>query len=167
MSVEKVSGLEVDQDLAFQRRWWRIQRVARGLLFVALGVAASGLLGHGPLAAATHGQEGSALWLDYQRFIRHSTLTELTFHVLPGQDGELALWIGDELLERTRVQRITPEPDSRAVASDRILYRFKVAEPGRPLDVRFSVEPAGYGPLTIRAGVPQGPELSVGTFVFP
>jgi hypothetical protein len=167
MELNDVSGLEVDQDLAHQRRWWGMQRVARVLLFVALGVAASGLLGHGPLAAATGGQVGSALWLDYQRFIHHSTQTELTFHVLPGQDGELALWVGNELLERSRVHRITPEPESRAIASDRILYRFKVAEPGRPLDVRFSVEPFGYGPLTVRAGIPQGPELSVGTFIYP
>ena len=45
--------------------------------------------------------------------------------------------------------------------------RFKAAEPGRPLAVRLAIEPNGYGPMTIRAGVPGGPELALGTFIFP
>jgi hypothetical protein len=165
MELSDVSGLQIDQDMDHQRRWWRIQRLARYALGAFLAIGAVGLLGHGPLADARAGD--GPIGVDYERFARHSTSTQVAFHVMPGPDRQASFWVGNGIFDQVQVLRIIPEPVGLELGSDRIVYHFPATETGEPVTVRFDLQPTGYGPVPFRAGVPGGGELAWTTFVFP
>ncbi|MNS34967.1 hypothetical protein D3C72_671070 [compost metagenome] len=165
MQLNDVSGLQVDQDMDHQRRWWRIQRVARYALGAFLAIGAVGALGHGPVAAAKAGAE--PLQVEYQRLVRHSTSTQVSFLVTPGPDKQASFWLGNAVFDSAQVLGVIPEPERREVASDRIVFHFAATETGEPVTIRFDLQLTGYGPLAFRAGVPGGAELAWTAFVFP
>lgn len=167
MELNDVSGLQIDQDMDHQRRWWRVQRIARYALGAFLAIAALGTFGHGPLADARAGDSAGPLEVEYERLMRHSTNTQVAFRLRPGPDKRAAFWLGNGPFDRVQVLRIVPEPERRELASDRIIYHFAATEAGEPVTVRFDLQPSGYGPLSFRAGVPGGGELAWSAFVFP
>jgi hypothetical protein len=61
-------GTEIDQDLEFQRRIWKLQRVAWAVMALVVLAAVLGLLGPGVLGMATAGGRSSPLWLEYDHF---------------------------------------------------------------------------------------------------
>lgn len=165
MQLNDVSGLQIDQDMEHQRRWWRVQRIARYALGAFLAIGAVGALGHGPVSDAKAGAD--PLEVEYERLARHSTSTQVAFRVRPGPDKQASFWLGNGVFDQAQVLRIVPEPARREVASDRIIYHFPAAETGEPVTIRFDLQPTGYGPLAFRAGVPGGAELAWTAFVFP
>lgn len=167
MKLNDVSGLQIDQDMDHQRRWWRVQRIARYSLGAFLAIGAIGAFGHGPLASAEAGDAAGPLEVRYERLARHSTSTQLAFRVTPGPDRRAVFWLNHDVFGRAQLLRVVPEPERREVAPDRITYHFAATEAGAPVTIRFDLQPSGYGPLAFRAGVPGGGELAWTAFVFP
>jgi hypothetical protein len=167
MTVPRVGGLDIDQDLAFQKKWWRFQSIARGALFAVLAVASLGLLGHGPLDRATAGQPGFSV--DYHRFIHYQTDTRLVVRLGPEayQGRQAVVWIDRQFLDRVELTRVVPEPERRAAGVGRVLFVFNVADPGKPVEVAFQFLSDTYGPLQARLGTPWGQEATLGYFSYP
>jgi hypothetical protein len=108
--LERVGSLEINQDLDFQRREWRLQWVAWGVVLLILVAGLAGLLGGGPLS---NGQASAGpLAVNYERFVRKQAPARLELMVSPeaAVDGEVALWIGDGFLEKVNVAGVIPEP---------------------------------------------------------
>ena len=78
--------IDLDQDIDFQQRSWKVQRVGWGLMVLFVLAGLSGLLGTGPLSNVTDGDEGGPLWLEYQRFGRLQA---------PMSSSWLAKWVDD------------------------------------------------------------------------
>ncbi len=132
MSV-KAERLELEQDPAFQRREWRVQRF--GWLIWAGVVAAGllGLLGPGPLSRREVSSDDGRLRVAYNRFAHHHhpTMLEVTMQPEDETQDELRLFLSQPLLDRIDVTRIEPEPMSRELSADGAWYEFR-CEPGVP-----------------------------------
>ena len=78
MSIKQVEDLQVGEDLAFQERQWKVERIGWALMALIALAGLAGLFGGGPLSAATVGGDNLPLEVMYGRFVRHRTPTELT-----------------------------------------------------------------------------------------
>jgi hypothetical protein len=162
VAIHRVRDLEIDEDLDFERRSQRVERI--GLVVMGLVVLAAllGLLGSGPLSHAT--AVGTGVALDYDRFTRFQTDQTLTVHVAPPATGrEVRLWLDREFLDAVRLDAVLPPALRVEAAPDRAIFVFAVAEPARPLRVTLRLQPERIGPLRGRAGL-EGPAAATVRF---
>lgn len=164
-----LDGLEIDQDLAFERRSWRVERLGWALMALLLLAALLGLLGAGPLSTAEVRTADAALVVRYERFVHREAPTELELHLVPvpsPADGLTRLWVGRDLAGALEVRSISPEPRSVEATADRVLYALAASGPGT-VRVRLDVEPRRAGRHSGRLGIVGGGEVALGQFVYP
>ena len=160
--IEDVSGLQVSQDLAFQRRAWRVEQAAWFLTVAALAGAVLGLLGgSGPVVDAS--ATGTAITVRHDRFARIGAPTQLDVQ-LAGPPGMRDVALARAWLEDYRVDGYVPEPDSVTAEGDRYVYSFDVDRSGV---VRFMLTPQAAG---VHQGVvwgPAGQRVAFSQVVYP
>lgn len=167
--TQRVGSLEIGQDLDFQRKEWRLQRI--GWVVMALLILASllGLTGSGLLARATAGDAGSPLQLEYSRFDRLDAPTTLDLEIageaVTGERVELR--VDRAYLQDVQVEQVVPEPEEVRSAGDRLTYVFGVDEPGQPLMITFDLRHTTFGTKSGQVGLGDESVLNFGQFVFP
>jgi hypothetical protein len=161
--------LELDEDLRFQKRQWKVQRVAWVVWVLVLVAAVAGLFGSGPLSNGTIGEEGGPLWAEYQRFERHQGQSELKVFLGRGaaSAGEGRVWLGRDFLEGIQLEAVTPPPLRVDAGPDRHIYVFPVTDPQQGTAVVFRFRPEALGRHQGRVGLPGGVELKFSRFVYP
>lgn len=144
--MTRVDGLEIEQDLEFQRRSWTFQRGGWVVMILVLVAALAGLLGAGPLSSSTVTVPG-ALRVDYQRFSRYQTSETLVVHIDPAAVRGSAVRIGldRDFLGVSKVETVTPPPVSVRADGRELTYEFAVARPDQPLMLTFVVQPERLG----------------------
>lgn len=100
--------LNVAEDLEFQHRWWRFERIIWIFFVVVLGLDLSGLLGQGPLSKAQAKTTGGGMTVIYQRIERLNTPSKLTvrFGSAAVVNGRVELWVSNSILKKLGAQRI-------------------------------------------------------------
>jgi hypothetical protein len=163
----QVDGIDLDQDMGFQRREWLVQRVgwvAMGLILVA---ALLGLLGGpGLLSAVQWGKEGDVLWVEGRRVERQHRPTELEVHfgAGAGQSGRVEFWVSDEFVKKMKLEKVVPEPVEMRREGDRVVM---VIAGGAGSGVKLEVQPEGFGPVAGGMGVVGSGEVEVRQWVMP
>jgi hypothetical protein len=163
-------GFEIDEDMEFERRSWRWQRVGWAVILLILLSALLGLFGTGWLDSAVAGQPGSQLWVEYDRFGRlQAETTRLQIHLGPGTgaSGKVRIWLNHEYMESVRVTSLTPQPESVEDGPDRFTYVFNVPDASQPTLVIFRLEPDKMGRVTGVVGLEGGASLSFKQFIYP
>jgi hypothetical protein len=167
--IQKVGSLEIDQDLSFQEREWRLQRIGWCVIALLIVAALLGLTGSGPLARATAGETGAPLQLEYSRFVRLDAPTTLEVEIageaVTGEQVELQ--VARDYLRSTRVEEIVPEPAEVRSAGEHLVFVFPVDEPGQPLLVTFDLRHTDFGATSGEVGLADGMALEFGQFVLP
>jgi len=166
----RVGDLEVGQDLRFQRREWLVQRVGWGVLVAFLLAGLLGLLGGGPLAIAETGGDGDPMRLRYERFTRHGAPSALEVRLTSatvGADRRTRFWLQRDFINGLQIQRITPEPESVFVGTERLTYVFPAAALSDTTTILFNVVPQARWARSGRIGLPGGTEVPFGQFVYP
>jgi hypothetical protein len=131
-----MAGIQLDENLGYQRKFWRIQRIGWALLVILLAASALGLLGSGgPLHQERLGA-GSPFLVEHPRVQRLSSEFEARFEV-PGADS-LALILPARFFEDHKVEGWVPEPASSKAEGDDVQLTFEGASAilhARPLTV--------------------------------
>jgi hypothetical protein len=162
-------GLEIDQDLDFQRKEWRVERIAWAALTIIVLLALLGLFGTGPLSSATASSDDDGLVLDYERFVRHDGEASLDIQVSPDQvsEGEIELWISTAYLDKVRIESISPQPDEVRGEGDRQVYVFLAEAPNAPVSITFNLSPDRMGRYSGEMGIVDGPAISFTQLSYP
>jgi hypothetical protein len=160
------AGLEVAQDIRHARREWAVERWSWLLGVVLLAAALAGPTGEGPLSHARI--ERGPLVLEYQRFERYRTPSELRLFVSPGatRDSSIRIWVDREYVERLHPLRITPMPAAEAHGPNRIVYAVDV-DGARDVRITFDFHPARRGIARGRVGIVGGPEVEFRQLIYP
>ncbi len=168
--VGRTDGLEIGQDLGFQRREWLVQRfgwVAMGLVILA---ALAGLMGTGPLSQATARSPDGNLRLEYLRFERRHAPTEVRMEIDGSavREGEVRVWVDEAFLDRIELEQVIPEPEEVLSEPGRMVYVFPaVSDPSQSIEVTFQLEQDVTGVHTDTVGLVDGPELVFWQVVYP
>lgn len=169
MAREQDRGIQIDEDVAFQRRFRVVQRIGLAVMGLVLAAALLGLLGAaGPLCDGAAQSDG--LSVRYPRFGRRLTPSMLEVRVDPSQvrGSVVSLWISAGYLEAMAPARVSPRPRTVAAHGDRALYTFDASR-NAPTAIRicFELEPRALLRHAGRVGLVSGGELPVATFIYP
>jgi hypothetical protein len=167
-SVPRVGNeLAVGEDLEFQRRWWRFERIIWILFLCILVCDMLGLFGRGWLARAQRSTPDKALTLDYERFERASTPSIMTLKFGPDavKDGNIQVYVSDDVVKWLGAQRVSPQPAVSHVGSGGITYTF-AAGPA-PATVQIELEPSFPGLHRFRVQLRDSSPIEGDVFVFP
>jgi hypothetical protein len=160
------------EDSATSDREWRVQQVGRLVLAGVLLAALAGVFGPGPLSWSSVTGDDDRLVVHYSRFARAGGPVALGLQVAPEavQDGQVQLWVSNELLESLEVRQITPEPDSQTVVGggpgEGVVLVFSV-EPGAGLDARIDATADAIGFREGAVGLVGDEALSFGQLYYP
>jgi hypothetical protein len=137
-------GLQINEDVPYQRKEWRVQRIIWVFIAVLLVAALAGLLGPGPLSSTTAGTP--AFQVEYLRFARWQAPQSLV--VSAGTEGAttLRLAFDKSFLDSMQVQQITPQPANTKASGNNFIYTFATG-PGTTTDVTFSLQPNSLGTI--------------------
>lgn len=166
--VPRVDGkVAVGEDLQFQRKWWRFEKVIWSVFVLLLLADLSGLLGRGPLANAERDTADGSLHVKYERVQRENTPSIMT--ILPAQGavhaGELQLYVSDSIVKQLGAQRIIPAPKTSRVGNGGVTYTFPATT--TPITVQIELKPSFIGTHVFDVGVPGSDILHAKTFVLP
>lgn len=159
----------LDSELSFQRKQWRIERIAwiamAALIFYAL---AGGLGGGGPLSIAELAAADGNARVRYEKFARQLAPTSVDISVTQPPDGRPAqLHISGSYLSSMTVRSIIPEPDTTTVAENGYVFVFKRLSGVADTKIRLQLEPQQMGAAKGWLVINNGERLGINQFVFP
>ena len=167
-SIAKVdNAVAVGEDLTFQERWWKFERVIWSIFVLVLIADVAGLFGQGWLAKATVGDQASHLVVRYERIERATTPSQLDIRFDPAaaRNGAFQLFVSDSVIGDLGAQRIAPQPAASHIGNDGVTYTFPTD--GGPARVLIQLEPAKIGVHHFTVQVPDHPALHASIVVLP
>lgn len=167
--MKRAGDLCIEQDLEFERRSWRVQKIGRGLLLLFVLAALAGLFGSGPMERATVVDASGQLQVEYPRFARRLSEWQIVLEVGPklARSGQIEVWLDRSVTERFKSNGVLPEPSEMAIQGDRVVARFRWEDGARPSRLVWLVQPREAGRGTTRLGIVGGPEVAMEYFIYP
>jgi hypothetical protein len=155
------NGLEIGQDLTFQRKEWLVQRILWWFIVASLAAAVIGLIGPGPLSSTSVGS--ADFQVKYLRFARWQAPQSLVISVGPQRVGSLQVSFNRSFIDSMAVQEVTPEPSSEKASANGFLFTFDATSGNVPAHLTFDLQPDSMGTLhgTISLSSPGGRSSSV------
>ena len=159
----------MDEDLRFQRRQWRWERVAWVVMagFVAYSLA-GGFGGGGLLSDTEAATADGSVRIRYERFARQLTPNTVEITVRQPSDGRPAqIHLSGDYLRTMAVKSAVPEPDESAAAENGYRFSFKRLPGAVETKIQLELEPRKVGSVDGSLAVNSGERLAIKQFVFP
>ncbi|HET9088442.1 MAG TPA: hypothetical protein VFN53_13065 [Acidobacteriaceae bacterium] len=168
-SVSKVNDeIAVGEDLKFQRKWWRFERIIWVLFAIIVALDLSGAFGRGYLANSRMRASDHTMDVKYEHIERFSTSSILKIRFGPAaiHDGKIKLYVSQSFVSELGNRRIIPQPESSEVAASGIVYTFPANS--YKASVAFALQPSrpGLFPIALQV-LPGGEQLRSKVFVMP
>jgi hypothetical protein len=134
----------VEDDIAFQRKLWRVERVGWGMLVILVLLTLLGLFSKGPLSTHQQMSADGHLQLDYQRFLRQGASSSMIV-TLQGEPGALLEMVLEAPFFVTyRIDAIHPQPLEAFSEHAGLKLRVRADRDGRA-SVHFTLRPEEIG----------------------
>lgn len=169
MSIQRVGDLDIEQDIDYQRKEWRFQRMGWAVMLLLVVGALAGLLGRGPLSKTSLADQGSLERLEYHRFVHYRDPEQLKLQLSAEatQGEQFRIWLSHAYFSGIEIQSVTPEPEHMEAGEGRHAMVFSVAEPGQPTSVSIQFEAEQMGPLSGALSINDEPPVELWQFVYP
>jgi hypothetical protein len=152
---KKARTLEIDEDLAFQRKEWFAQRAGITVLSLFVLAALLGVTGAGGvLSHTTAGQPGGGVYVEYEKFVRRGAMSTMTLRFHSDPPGFIQFWVSAPYLARVRIDSIAPIPQTVTVEEARQVYTIRAAS--TDVAVTVEMEHMTWGRLEGEVGIVGG-----------
>lgn len=165
MRTPTASSLPLETDLAFQRKFWSVERVGWGIASLLVAGSLAGLAGRGWLSERSEKRDG--LQVRYERFARADSPTRMAVRpAMAGKEGPLILHLQGDLPSSLQVSQVIPDPVSVTLTSDGLAYEFSARQLSDSAEILFYAQPQKVGGTTgsIRQ---DGTTVQIRQFVYP
>jgi hypothetical protein len=153
---------EFEAEEIFHRREWLAQRIGWAVLAVLLLAACAGLLGNGPLSHRTIATQNGELQID--RFAHRDGPT--IWVIEPNAAAsEFKLRVSSGLLQRTKIESVTPAPLDQAATASSVLFTFRALAPKSKIVFHIEPQYVGWNGGEFQLG--DAPPVTVQQFVYP
>lgn len=156
--------LQLDDDDAFQRRMWVIERIGWTAFALIIVAALTGFCGPGPLSSAT--KASGEVQVSFDRFVRLQSPAVIEL-VLPVQGETVRLQVSRAFLDEMSIEQVTPDPESVDADSEFHTYVFTPAEGATSIRATFAGRPEKVGRIKARFEIEGGDAVSFTQFVYP
>ncbi|MGC3974321.1 MAG: hypothetical protein QM771_08085 [Nitrospira sp.] len=159
--------LEIQDDLPFQYRHWKLQRMGWWGIACILAAGLLGLFGHHPFSRTTAQTQDGMLLVTYDRFGRASSDAEVLLTVTPQKQGggTFRVWFDSEYLDAVRVVSVSPLPlrgEARQGGRD-----FVMQTDAGPSTLLLSVQFQTFGVIRGRVRINEGEPVWITHLVWP
>jgi len=154
----------INEDMAFQRRSWIVERAGWVLLVAIAAAGLSGVLGNGPASWQT--VRAGTLSVAYERFQRATRVSPIVFTVAPASGNETTLHVSAPFQRDFEFTSIQPPPLRTRAGPDGLDLTF-AAQPGAPGRIVIWAHSRRYGLSRITAAVDGGAAASFWIFIYP
>jgi hypothetical protein len=159
------------EDLAYQQRTWRVERIGWVVLGLAVAAAMAGAFGAGgPLGEAEAADPDGVVTVRYQRFERYSAPAALRIIVSEkAQAGgdSLAIRLDRAFLDAVKLRAVFPQPDAWTAGGTGSTMTFRLAAADGPPTFLVLYEPARVGTVRLRVAVDRRAPVEFAQFVYP
>lgn len=159
--------LTLDEDMAFQHKTWRVQRIA---WVVMAGLVAAGLLGlfsRGPLSSDEARNAKGDLTVKFDFFERYEGASGFEIRGVAGPDETtITLRLGAAFLDAYTVRGIAPPPVSSTAAAGNWDAAFNVA-PGAAFAIHIDARARTAGLVAIAVGATGRDQVTFRQFIYP
>ena len=165
-TVPMVHGeIAIGEDLEFQRRWWRFERIVWIAFALIVLLDLLGVFGKGYFAKG-HIHQGP-VEVKFERVERLGTPSIMTIHFAPEaiHRGTVQLWVSESVVGDLGNRRIIPQPESSTVGNSGVSYIFPAS--GGRSSVLFALQPASPGVFRFALRVPGVNEIRSRVVVMP
>ena len=164
------TDLDIDEDLEYQRRAWRFQRIGWIAIGLVLIGALLGLFGRGPLSRSVATDPENRFALEYDRIARYESPFRLVIQLQPVPESSRSrtarLWIDGQYAESLRIEQITPEADRTEITADGFVYMFHMSN-GQSSTITMTGTMEHVGWVQGRLGTGPRDAVVFRQFVFP
>jgi hypothetical protein len=159
--------LEIEQDLPFQYRNWRIERISWIIIALIIVAACFGAFGHHTLVRVKGQTPSGQLSIEYDRFARYESNTEISIFVETNDASQklFRLWMDDGYFNALRVVDIMPLPVRGEASEGRRAFVFQVD--GGRFTARLLVQFQSIGIITGIISGNDGEQISLKHMVWP
>lgn len=156
----------VEEDIALQRRIWRIERIGWYALVVVVVLTLFGLFSHGLLSSAVASSATKDLVVEYERFHRSGAVNTMVIHSR-GKPGEThTVVIGKAMMEGFSIDSIQPQPRNSAGNGQGLRLTLEGDTHGESsLYLEWSSN--GLGLYESKIAVEGGGEVAITQFIYP
>lgn len=157
---------DIDDDVAFQHRVWRFERIGWFIMGLIILAALLGYAGHGLYSGAEEGDD--RLRIEYPRFTRHLSPAQMKIHV--GADavegGAVTLLLNEDFADSFEIDNVVPMPAQWQAGAGGVRMRIPMRGDA-PGVVRIYMTPQGFGPVSTQVGIDGAPALELWQFIYP
>lgn len=167
-TVPKIDGsLAVGEDLEFQRKWWRFERVIWTVFLAIILCDVLGMFGKGWLSKAVRVSPDQAMTLNFERIERANTPSSmtLTFGTSAIHGGRIRVFVSDSVVRLLGAQRISPQPLDSTIGGGGITYTFPATQ--GPAAVEIMLQPSFPGRHSLRIQSLGSTSIDESIFVVP
>lgn len=156
------AGLEVNEDRAWQEKFWTAQRIAWIVMALIILAALAGLTGKGGPFASKTVNLGVAT-LEYPRITRWQSDEQVTVRLAPSAPETVEIILSREFVELLSVESIEPEPDKVKATATGHHYTLETTGSGErviALNVR-AMNPVLAQPVSVAVGDSHPARLTI------
>lgn len=156
----------LQEDMQVQRRAWRFERIGWGMLYLLIILTLLGLFSKGVLSKTRAQNDSGSVVVEYQRFERNGTVSNLTLRVKAGKDGTASVGLDGDFFDKFTIQMIQPQPTASRNQGAGVGWIFQPDEKGW-VTVHLSMHAEGVGLVRSTVFSADSSEVRLTQFIYP
>ncbi|WP_434557277.1 hypothetical protein J3P95_13050 [Pseudomonas sp. Z5-35] len=156
----------VREDMVFQHKVWRFERVGWYVLVLLVILTLLGLFSRGPLSSRELQSADGNISVEYEAFHRNGSTNPMVLRLKGASNAVLEVELGGDWLEAFEVQSVQPQPIRSAAAGQGVKLWIQADGQGQA-NLHLSLLSEGLGTYHSRIVIPGGATVSFNQFIFP
>ncbi|MBC3362413.1 hypothetical protein [Pseudomonas sp. SWRI154] len=156
----------VREDMVFQHKVWRFERVGWYILVLLVILTLLGLFSRGPLSSRELQSADGTIAVEYEAFHRNGSTNPMVLRLKGAPNAVLEVELGGDWLDAFDVQSVQPQPIRSAAAGQGVKLWIQADGQGQA-NLHLSLLSEGLGTYHSRIVIPGGATVSFNQFIFP
>ncbi|MGL6244475.1 hypothetical protein [Pseudomonas sp.] len=156
----------VNEDMAFQRKVWRFERVGWYALVLIVLLTLAGLFSKGPLSSRALVSPDQKLMIEHELFHRSGSTSSMVIHVQANPHQTVELQITGDFLQGFSIDTLQPDPLRSSTADQGIKWWLQADAAGKST-LYLTVRSDGLGLYESQVVTPGAKALKVTQFIYP
>ncbi|WP_255313440.1 hypothetical protein [Pseudomonas protegens] len=162
----KSRDFPINEDMGYQIKLWRFERVGWYVLVVVMLLGLAGLFSRGALSSRDIISADGRIRAEYELFHRNGSTNAMTFSLTGEPMSAMEVELSGELFDGFSVETLQPEPLRSSSSADGIRIWVQTDKKGRA-NVFMTLRGEGLGLFRSNIALLSGSNMQLTQFIFP